>query len=328
MPGDLVSAVIPSYNYGRFVAEAVASVLGQTYPHVEVIVVDDGSTDDTPQRLEPFGTRIRYLRQENQGLSGARNTGIRAARGPFVALLDADDVWHPRKLEVQMRYLGAHPEVGLVGSDLFTDRREHWPAVGEASGLEAVPLGLDDVVGRCHFAPSSAVIRRACLDEVGLFDPGLRCVEDREMWIRFVRRFRIAKLPVPLLWYRTHGASLSARAARMEESELRVLRRAFAEVPELRGRPLFRLKTFSYAAYNSAYAYGAARQWLPALRRLLHSMLLWPVPYRRAEADGYCDRLRKLAVLLLRMAGLVPPEPAPDADLAAPLRKALPASPA
>src|SRR5262245_47307538 len=100
---DLVSVVIPSYNYGQFVGEAVESALLQTWRGgVEVIVVDDGSRDDTRRRLGPYMDRIRYIYQENRGLSGARNTGIRAARGEWIALLDADDRWHPEKTEIQL----------------------------------------------------------------------------------------------------------------------------------------------------------------------------------------------------------------------------------
>src|SRR5437016_10401011 len=107
MSEPLISAVIPSYNYGHFITDAIESALGQTYPHVEIIVVDDGSTDDTREQLAPYSERVCYIHQENGGLSAARNTGIRAAKGEWIALLDADDVWHPRKLELQMNCLAA-----------------------------------------------------------------------------------------------------------------------------------------------------------------------------------------------------------------------------
>jgi glycosyltransferase involved in cell wall biosynthesis len=309
MASELVSVVIPSHNYGRFVAAAVDSVLAQRYPHVEVIVVDDGSTDDTPQRLEPYRDRIVSIRQENQGVSAARNTGIRAARGELIALLDADDAWHPRKLELQMRSLAEHPEIGMLGADLFTDSRDCWPVIPDSPPSDLVPLTLDDLVLRTHFAPSSVVIRKSCLEAVGLFDAGLRCVEDRELWIRFAARWPVAKLPLPLLWYRLHPSSLSGKAVQMEEHELRVLRQAFAAVPALRGRPLFRCKALSYAAYTSAYVFGATHRWPAALRRVFRSLLLWPWPYSFEEGDGrHFARLRMAAVLVLRMLHLYPPD--------------------
>jgi glycosyltransferase involved in cell wall biosynthesis len=324
MAGELVSVVVPTCNYGRYISEAVASVLAQRYPHVEVVVVDDGSTDDTPHRLEPYRDRITCIRQENQGVSAARNTGIRAARGEVIALLDADDVWHPRKLELQMRCLAEHPEIGLLGTDLFADSRDCWPAVADPPCLDILPLRLDDLVYRTCFAPSSVLVRRRRLDAVGLFDPGLRCAEDRDLWVRIAGRFPVAKLPLRLMWYRTHPLSLSANPARSEQNERRMLHRAFATLPALRRRPLLRLKTLSHASFNAASLYGARRRWLSALGRLARSLLLWPWPYRRQDADGrLCPRMRMAAVLLLRMLGLFPLDPGPAGGTAPPAREAV-----
>src|SRR5690242_14754403 len=122
MTSPLVSVVIPAYNYGRFVGEAVDSVLAQSYPHVETIVVDDGSQDDTRERLAHYGNRIRYIYQQNQGLPAARNTGIRHSSGELIAFLDADDTWHPRKLEIQVRCLTDRPDLGLLATGHTTER--------------------------------------------------------------------------------------------------------------------------------------------------------------------------------------------------------------
>jgi glycosyltransferase involved in cell wall biosynthesis len=315
----LVSVVIPSYNYARFVAQAVDSALAQTYTDLETIVVDDGSTDNTRGVLQPYGERIRYLAQTNQGLSAARNAGIRAARGQYIALLDADDVWHPCKLEVQMNYLREHPQVGLLATEMFTDQRQNWPAI-DASAVVPVAFALDDVVGRGHFSPSSAVIRKSCLEAVGLFDPALRAVEDRDMWIRLANRCTLVKLPLPLLWYRLHPQSLSSKAAVMEKYELRVLRKAFAEIPALRGRRWFQRKMYSQAAFAACQLFRANGQGGAALRRLLASFLLWPFPLRVHDAQMSFVRTRVLLNLMLRIFRLrsAEPPPGPTGALAAP----------
>ncbi len=309
MNEPLISAVIPTYNYGRFVGDAVRSVLEQTYANREVIVVDDGSTDDTRARLAPYLDRIRYVYQENQGLSAARNTGIRTATGDWIALLDSDDLWHSRKLELQVRYLRAHPEVGLLGSDHVYDLAGGWPQVPDDGEATAGDITLDELVMSTRFSPSSALIRKDCFEQVGLFDTNLRSAEDRDMWVRLACRVPVRKLRLPLCCYRLHGASMSTAAARMEENELKVLRKAFAGVPELRRRFFFKRKTFAFAAYQAAYMYGAARSWRPAVGRVLRSLLLWPVPFRRAEVDRALARPRMLAVLVLRMLRIRRPEP-------------------
>ncbi len=152
-----------------------------------------------------------------------------------------------------------------------------------------------------RFAPSSVLIRKALFQRVGLFDTDFRFAEDRDMWIRLACVAPVAKLCLPLCCYRLHGASASAAAARMEEGEQKVLRKAFANVAALHGRFFFRRKTFGHAAYQAAYMYGASRNWLPALGRVLRSFLLWPLPFRRAEVDRFLARPKMLAVILLRM---------------------------
>lgn len=295
MTSSLVSVVIPSYNYGQFVTEAVESALAQTYSRVEVIVVDDGSRDDTWARLVPYEGKIRYIYQNNAGLSAARNTGIEAARGEYVALLDADDLFHPRKLEWQMACFEAHPDVALVASDSFSDPDPQWKDVTVPPRWE--PVSLTTIVTKPRFAPSSVVIRKSCFGEVGLFDPALRSVEDRDMWIRIAAQGRMILLRAPLCWYRIHGGSMSHNPGRMEEFETEVLRRAFA-LPALRGRWLLRRKARSHAALSASYMYQKAGWPRKALYRALSSLLLWPVPHRREEVRTKFVRAKLAAVAL------------------------------
>lgn len=308
---DLVSVVIPTFNYGHFVADAVASALAQTYRPTEIIVVDDGSSDDTQARLTPYLDRIRYIRQENQGLSVARNTGIQAASGTWIALLDADDAWHPRKLEMQLAFVRRHPEIGVLGTDTILDRPREWPAPGELP-QRGPDFTVCELVYKVRFAPSSAVIRRDCFERAGLFDPELRSAEDRDMWVRIACHFPVTNLPMNLCWYRMHANNMSRAAVRMEENELKVLDKAFRDIPSLRRRWLFRMKTYSYAAYNAAYMHGAACNWLTALARLGRSMALWPLPFPRSDVGTSFARPKMAAVNLLRWLRLKRPEALPQ----------------
>lgn len=303
----LVTTIIPTYNAAHFVVGAVASALAQTYPAVEVVVVDDGSTDDTANRLARFGDRIRYLRQPNQGPSAARNNGIRAAAGEIVALLDADDLWHPGKLTTQVAYLTRHPDIGLLGTDYLNTMPDVWPPVPDPPSAEELPFPV--VVMKSPVAPSTVVVRKSVFDEVGLFDTGLRSAEDWELWVRIAARFRAAKLTAPLVFYRVHPAGLSKQAERMEACEREVMRRVFTTYPDRCGWRM-RRKTRGYAAYNSAFRYGLTGSWRSALGRILDSFWQWPFPYSRAEMAGHrFARPRRLGVLLLRTLGLRRPDP-------------------
>jgi glycosyltransferase involved in cell wall biosynthesis len=296
-----VSVVIPTYNYGRYVTEAVDSVLAQTRPAGEVIVVDDGSTDDTRERLRPYLNRIRYVYQENRGLPVARNTGIRAARGDLIALLDSDDLWHPRKLELQVPFLIRSPEVGLVAVEAARDLTAGWPEVAGPFPPPARRVTLRDLLIRSRFGPSSVLVRKSCFDAVGLFDPDLRSAEDRDMWVRIAARFAIERVAAPLWWYRLHGGNMSAAAVRMEENEMKVLTRALATLhPEQHGW-LLRRKVVGYTVKSAAYRYDMAGQHLPALARVLRSLALWPVPFRADEALTRWERPKMLVLFALRL---------------------------
>src|SRR5688572_4229057 len=182
-----VSVIIASYNYGRFVGQAIRSVLDQTWRDREVIVVDDGSTDDTAAVVRTFGDSVRAIHQANRGLSGARNTGLRAASGQYVACLDSDDLWLPDKLARQVAVLDARPDVGLVYADAVyfddasgTSLGRHGERYRHADGHVTA-----DLITRGNFIPSpTPLFRRAAVDVVGDFDETLRHSEDWDMWIR------------------------------------------------------------------------------------------------------------------------------------------------
>lgn len=184
----LVSIIIPSYNASAYVKEAIDSALAQTHKDIEIIVVDDGSTDDTKQILEPYirSNKIHYIYQANKGLSGARNTGIKAARGEYVALLDADDLFLPEKIEKQVEHLETHPNCDVSYCDLyhFNDREpDNLLKLNYRyySGKDVLP----NLLKQSFIAPVTVVFRKSVFARFGLFDEAMRqYAEDLEFWLR------------------------------------------------------------------------------------------------------------------------------------------------
>ena len=305
MSDVLVSAIITTYNYGRFVVDAVQSVLAQTYPHVEVIVVDDGSTDDTASRLQPFMGRIRYMHQENSGVDAARNRGIRAASGQYIGLLDADDMWHPQRVGRQLQYIADHPQAAVVAADTIIDLSNGWPSLPDAT--PAALVSIEQLVIQARFAPSGVLIRKDCFDAAGLFRSNISGAADRDMWIRLASRFEITLLRLPLMYYRNHGQNMSTAARHMDEVDRRMLRAVFAEIPALHERRVLRRKAFSYAASMSSFLYTAAGNQRAALALILESLALWPFSYEPGHHKTPMTRWKMLAVILLRALRLWPP---------------------
>jgi glycosyltransferase involved in cell wall biosynthesis len=207
-----VSVIMCTYNYGRFLGAALDSVLEQTYPDFEVIVVDDDSTDDTPWIMDGYQVdpRVRYERITHRGQAGAKNVGIDLAQAPLIAFLDADDIWLPDKLKRQVALMNANPEVGVIYSPkLLMDE------AGRA--LESSPQILHrgqvlPALFRDNFVCfSSAVVRRCVLDRVGHFDESLPLAADYDLWLRTALHYPFDFVDCPLVKYRTGHASLSRR---------------------------------------------------------------------------------------------------------------------
>lgn len=206
----MLSVVIPSYNRASYLKEAVDSVLRQNPRPLEVIVVDDGSTDETAEVLKSFGSSIIAIRQARMGVSAARNTGIRNARGRWIAFLDSDDLWLPGKLAAQMDYLGKNPGPGICQT------QEIWIRNGKRLNPRKIhekPQGerFDLLLERCLVSPSAVAIHREIFDEVGLFDESLPACEDYDLWLRIGCRYPIGLVDKPLIIKRGgHPDQLSA----------------------------------------------------------------------------------------------------------------------
>lgn len=219
-----VSVIIPCYNTSRFIAQTVESVFAQIYRDFEVVIVNDGSPD-TPQleqALAPWAERIVYVKTENHGVAEARNVGIRAAKGDFVALLDSDDVWELNFLDVQVRKLDEDPTADIVYPRLIS----FWE--GSRSGARSVvprsPVTFISIIQETCHVSCSVVARRAAFERVGLFDSSLRSSEDYDMWLRCVKSgSRIIYNDKALLLYRRRPDSLSADPVLICDTTVKVL---------------------------------------------------------------------------------------------------------
>jgi glycosyltransferase involved in cell wall biosynthesis len=226
----LVSVVIPCYNSARYLAETIESVRLQTYPRIEIIVVDDGSTDETAKIARSYG--VHYIYQANRGISAARNTGIVHSRGKYVLFLDHDDRLLPRAVETGVKLLEEHPDCTL--------------AVGEHRyiGPDGAAIGSSNkcAVGRDHYqmllehnfveTPCSVLHRRSALASSGVFDENLAVAEDHEFYLRAARQSNWVAHEAPVAEYRLHDSSLSRDAERMLEVSYRVLE---MELPYVEG---------------------------------------------------------------------------------------------
>ena len=253
-----VSVVIPTYNYGQYIVGAVESVLNQTFRDMEVIVVDDGSADNTRELMAEFGDKIRYIYQPNRGLPAARNTGIRAGRGEYVAILDSDDLWLPQKLSVQVPLLDSRPEVGLVYTDAFVFDGETQVTIGTHRDACPHPAGriVAQLLFMCVMLTPTPLIRRSVLDKVGLFaeDKAIKGCEDWDLWIRIAKVYDIDYIDQPLAKYRLHSSNMSRDPELMKLSSLNVLWKAFAD-PAL-AKELKRLRRRAFSRIYKEYGLG------------------------------------------------------------------------
>lgn len=179
----LVSVILPTYNRAWTLKDAVDSVLDQDYPHIELIVIDDGSTDTTPDLLAAYGDRIRVLTQANRGVSAARNAGIRAAKGSLIALLDSDDAWDRRKISCQADFFRTRPDAMICQTE------EIWIRNGKRVNPKKrhqKPSGLifEESLHLCLVSPSAVMMRKDLFDRVGYFNEEFTVCEDYDLWLR------------------------------------------------------------------------------------------------------------------------------------------------
>ena len=227
-PSALISVIIPCYNAQAYLAEAINSALSQSYTHIEVLVIDDGSTDDSARIANCYKNekRLIYLHQKNSGLSSARNLGIERSAGLYIALLDADDQWEPHKLSRQMEIFQTAPLCGMVFTDYSTF---------DSQGLRDTRRNIDHHTGIVEYSqllsrsnfiyPSTVLIRRSVFDVCGNFDESLRSIEDYDMWLRIAQKFEVRGIRESLTAIRIHEHNMSRNIPVMLKYEIKVVKR-------------------------------------------------------------------------------------------------------
>jgi glycosyltransferase involved in cell wall biosynthesis len=298
--------IIPAYNYAQYLDRAVRSALTQRHSPLEVIIVDDGSTDETPAlcvRLQAEFPHLRCIRQENAGLSAARNTGLRNATHPFVAFLDADDEWLPEFLDTLIAEIPRQPPAtpAIACNSFRVDASG--AMIGEKN---TTPRGdrfftAADILLKTRFMPSSVVARRSAFDTAGCFDTALRSSEDRDMWIRLAAGAPIRYVDRALVRIRRHGSNMSRNADRMRQAMRHVCEKCYRAGVVPRSRAGFWLRVLAIDHFQGAWMYWDEGR---AARALLHSILslvLWPLPLDHRDLhEPRFFRLRAAARFLLR----------------------------
>jgi glycosyltransferase involved in cell wall biosynthesis len=294
-----VSAVIPVYNGEAFVADAISSVLVQAHPVAECIVVDDGSTDGTADVVRRFGAPVRLIQQANAGVAAARNRGAEAASGRYVAFLDADDAWTPRKIERQLAAAARLPAPGLVLCELELFEEATGATLGR-SAMQPGPETLHEMVlfegAETVSCSSTALLERALFHAMGGFDAELSQSADWDFLARALLRAPVASVPEALVRYRVHGANMSRDVGLLERDMTRAYAKLFAradlpdDVRALRRRAhanLHRMLAGSY--FRSRRPVGFVRATVRSFWQnpaVLRYFLAFPARRLRARRDG------------------------------------------
>lgn len=271
-----VTVIIPCYNRESYVGKTIESALNQSYPNIEVIAVDDCSTDSTYEVLKSFGGRIRVMRQtENRGQSAAINMALRLSDGEFVAILDSDDIWDQEKIAFQVDYIAKHPEVGLIyvnGYSMDEDGTIQYKLYRPGHKEENRPelLLLDCYI----FLPSCSLVRRSAFDTAGIFDETMRSAQDHDMALRLAEVTRFAYVDRPLWYYRKHGDTQSSRySARRWQTGFRILEKAC----ERRDYSSVRKRRLAVLNFRMGQAFLQSRNTAKALLFFTKAVLLDPV---------------------------------------------------
>lgn len=283
----LVSVIIPCFNLAKYLPEAIESVLMQTYRPLEIIVVDDGSTDDTSDVARRYGDRgVKLIRQENKGLAAARNAGLKVASGEYLALLDADDTFLPEKMQRQVEYMESHSDCGVCYCGIYHYREEK---PGELLNLkydyysgEAAKRAL---LRKNFINPLSVVLRASAVKSIGWFNEGYRNTEDWEYWVRLAfAGVQFDYLPQPLARYRMRATSMARQKSGLsgEVTRKRLQYQVFTELYDRSSDETRQIYALQSAVRYHYFKYTVAR--LEKFLPFLANIRIWIQGKRLASA--------------------------------------------
>jgi glycosyltransferase involved in cell wall biosynthesis len=278
-----ISVILPTFNRSQYLPLALDSIFGQSFRDFEVIVVDDGSTDDTRQVVSKYATQVEYIYQENQGRGAARNMGVEHARGEYIAFLDSDDLWHPDHLERLMAFFGknsdsvfVHGPVDVIGEGGLKDLESTQKMMILFEKAKQRGYSYKNLLGSCLIFTSATLVKKSLFAMVGPFDRALRILEDLDWYLRVAQRYRIGYLDgPPVASYRLHkGNAFRAGDQEVLDTYVCIFSRHLEEIP---GFPRDRI-AMSQAHVSLSFCYSGLNQPDRSRRHIVRAFTLSPKP--------------------------------------------------
>ena len=285
----LVSVIMPAYNASETIVESVNSILSQEYSNWELIVIDDGSTDDTYQKVCSIkDTRIIIYQETNKGVAATRNQGIKAAKGKYISFLDSDDLWNKEKLKIQVNYFETNEnQFGLVHTAYkeFDKKSEYYPKpLKQLAGLKIEGEIYEDLLVHDFIATLTVMVRKDVFKDIGYFDVTLSGPEDWDLWIRISRIFNIGYIDIPLAMYRLNPSGLSKNIFKFEDQLWKVMEKHLLQSNLSSQKKRLGLWLFFR---HMSHSYAKVDQPIQAVNRLLKAIKAKPFCYKNFQSIVY-----------------------------------------
>ena len=299
-----VSIIVPTLNDIEYISKALESIFVQSFKDYEIIIVDGGSTDGTLEVLKQYEGKITFFRQKGKGVSQAKNEAIGRAKGEYITFLDADDLWYPEKLKVQIYFLNAHPEYGFCSSDVDFFNEEGIIINGAISREKNPRSGLvfDDLFCNNFISSATIFLRRNCFDKAGLFNESIFFAEDTDMWLRIAKYFQLGYIPRILAKYRVHAQARTQQFDKHYASLERIYEKLIKDDPQYFSKRKSLIRRAYYNLYRRwAYRYFEVKEYQLAreiyIRALKHqpsSFICWKYILATFLPKKMIDSLRVL----------------------------------